>query len=178
MKEIVSILIVGISLSMDTFPLSLSIGSISKKNIYLMYAPLVVGIFHFFMPLLGNLVGMGLINFLSLTSSKLLGIILLTLGINLAYHYFKDEKISIKLSLIGILLFALSVSIDSFSVGIGISALTKNYIKASIIFAICSTMFTYSGLVVGKYFSKILGKYANLIGVFLLIILGIIHLFK
>ena len=178
MKEIVSILIVGVSLSMDTFSLSLSIGSIYKKNPYLMCAPLVVGSFHFFMPLLGNLLGIGLISFLSLTSSKLLGFILLALGLNLAYHYFKDEKITLNLSLTGILLFALSVSLDSFSVGIGISALTSNYIIASIIFAVCSSSFTYLGLIIGKYFSKVLGRYANLIGIILLILLGIIHLFK
>ena len=56
MKEIVSIILIGISLSMDTFSLSLSLGSLTNlKRIKIV--PLVVGIFHFFMPLLGNLLG-------------------------------------------------------------------------------------------------------------------------
>lgn len=177
MQEIVSILLIGISLSMDTFSLSLSVGSITNNESNIKYLPIFVGIFHFFMPLLGNFVGLGLIKLLNLASNVILGSVLIILGINLAIHYIKDEKADIKLNLLGIIIFALSVSIDSFSVGLGINDITNNYLLASIIFACCSAAFTYLGIIIGKYSSKIIGKYAIILGILLLVCLGIFHLF-
>ena len=177
MQEIVSILLIVISLSMDTFSLSLSVGSVTKQNTIIKILPIFVGIFHFFMPLLGNFIGLSIIKLLNLASNVILGSVLIILGINLAIHYIKDEKAEIKISFLGIILFALSVSIDSFSVGLGINDLTTNYFLASIIFAICSAAFTYLGIIIGKYSSKLIGKYAIILGILLLLILGIFHLF-
>ena len=176
MKELVSILLIGISLSMDTFSLSLTLGTVSGKKL-IKILPLFVGIFHFFMPILGNFIGITLINLFNLASNIILGTVLIILGINLAIHYFKDETAEINLNIIGMLIFALSVSIDSFSVGLGINDITSNYYIASIIFALCSASFTYLGIIIGKYSSKLIGKYAIILGIFLLLILGIFHLF-
>lgn len=176
MREIVSILLIGISLSMDTFSLSLTLGTVSENKL-IKILPLFVGIFHFFMPIIGNIIGITLINLLDLASNIILGTVLIVLGINLAIHYFKDETAEINLNIIGIIIFALSVSIDSFSVGLGINDITNNYYIASIIFALCSAAFTYLGIIIGKYSSKLIGKYAIILGIFLLLILGIFHLF-
>ena len=176
MREIVSILLIGISLSMDTFSLSLTLGTVSENKL-IKILPLFVGIFHFFMPILGNIIGITLINLLDLASNIILGTVLIVLGINLAIHYFKDETADINLNILGIIIFALSVSIDSFSVGLGINDITNNYYIASIIFALCSAAFTYLGIIIGKYSSKLIGKYAIILGIFLLLILGIFHLF-
>ncbi len=176
MKELVSILLIGISLSMDTFSLSLTLGTVSENKL-IKILPLFVGIFHFFMPILGNIIGITLINLLNLASNIILGTVLIVLGINLAIHYFKDETADINLNIIGIIIFALSVSVDSFSVGLGINDITNNYYIASIIFALCSAAFTYLGIIIGKYSSKLIGKYAIILGIFLLLILGIFHLF-
>lgn len=177
MQEIVSIFLIGISLSMDTFSLSLSVASIIKDSKYINILPIVVGIFHFFMPLLGNIIGIKVIEILDLASNVILGLILIILGINLFVHYFKDEELNFNLSIIGTLLFALSVSIDSFSVGLGISNITTNYLLASLVFAVCSFSFTYMGLILGKYSNNYLGKYASIIGIILLLFLGFYHLF-
>lgn len=161
---------------MDTFSLSLTLGTVSENKL-IKILPVFVGIFHFFMPLLGNFIGITLINLLNLASNIILGSVLIILGINLAIHYYKDEKSDINLSIIGIIVFALSVSIDSFSVGLGINDITNNYLIASIIFALCSAAFTYLGIIIGKYSSKLIGKYAIILGIFLLLLLGVFHLF-
>ena len=64
MSILFSLILIGISLSMDTFSISLSIGScnISKKNI--LFFTLFVGILHFFMPLIGNILGDKIIDIL------------------------------------------------------------------------------------------------------------------
>lgn len=175
MQQIVSILLIGISLSMDTFSLALTIGSIvNNKRIYIL--PFIVGIFHFFMPLIGNVIGLNIIKYFNIASNIILGLVLIILGINLAIHFFKDEKVDVKINIIGMLLFALSVSIDSFTIGLGISDITSNYYFSSLIFAVCSFSFTYLGLLIGKYSNKYFGKYALLLGTILLLIFGIIHL--
>jgi putative Mn2+ efflux pump MntP len=55
--NIILIFIIAISLSMDAFSLSLAYGtiSLSKKEIRLL--SFIVGIYHFFMPILGMLLG-------------------------------------------------------------------------------------------------------------------------
>lgn len=176
MNELVSILMIGISLSMDTFSLSLTLGTLSHMT-RLKFVPFIVGLFHFFMPLIGNILGIKLVNIFHLTGHFLLGLILIFLGIDIAIHYFKDEEVNINLNLVGLILFALSVSFDSFTVGIGINAITNKYLLASIIFSLCSACFTYIGIIIGKYSSKYTGKYANIVGILLLLILGIYHLF-
>lgn len=163
---------------MDTFSLCLSLGTLYNKKSKIYLLPLIVGILHFFMPLLGNLIGRPIINLLSLTTNRILGLILLFLAFDIAYHYFKEDHVEVNLNLLGLFLLALSVSIDSFSVGLGLSALTNKYMLASLIFSICSSLFTYLGLTIGKYASQKLGKIANILGITLLLILGIIHLFK
>ena len=76
------------------------------------------------------------------------------------------------------LLFGLAVSIDSFSVGIGINNISNNYIACSCIFSIISFIFTYIGLFLGSKLNQLLGKFATLIGGITLIILGITFIFK
>ncbi len=161
---------------MDTFSLSLSMGSLIKSNKYLNIFPFIVGIFHFFMPIIGNKIGISIMNYFNLASNIVLGLVLIILGINLAINYFKKEEININLNLISIILLAFSVSIDSFTVGLAISNITNKFTLSSFIFSICSFSFTGVGLLIGKYSSKFIGKYASFIGIILLIILGIYHI--
>ena len=152
MQELLSIILIGVSLSMDTFSLSLSMGSLIRNNKYLKFFPFIVGIFHFFMPIIGNKIGISIMN------------------------YFKKEEININLSFISILFLAFSVSIDSFTVGLGISDITNKFMLSSFIFSVCSFSFTSLGLIIGKYSSKLIGNYASIIGILLLILLGIFHI--
>ena len=106
----------------------------------------------------------------------ILGIILIFIAIQIVVDIIKKEEEKFNLSLLGMLLFAFGVSLDSFSVGLGIKAITDNIYLAMSLFAVCSFIFTYGGLIIGKYASKLLGTYANIIGAIILFILGIIHI--
>ena len=178
MSIIISLLMIGVSLSMDTFSISLSIGTfkISKKKI--IFLCVLVGIMHFFMPLIGTFLGNKIITFLNINVNFLLGIILLIIGIEMLIDLFKSEEKYFELNLFNMILVSLSVSLDSFSTGLGLSAITNNYIISGLIFSSCAASFTFLGLLIGKYSSKKLGVYANILGIGLLIILGILHIFK
>ena len=176
MQEFLSIILIGVSLSMDTFSLSLSMGSLIKNNKYLNICPFVVATFHFIMPIIGNKIGITIMNYFNIASNIVLGLILIVLGVNLAINYFKKEEIKINLNFISLLFLAFSVSIDSFTVGLGISDITQKFVLSSLIFSTCSFSFTSVGLIIGKYSSKIIGKYASMIGIILLIVLGLFHI--
>ena len=51
------VILIGISLSMDAFSLSLAYGTLNIKNRNINLLTLIVGLYHFFMPLIGMFVG-------------------------------------------------------------------------------------------------------------------------
>ena len=166
------IIIIAIGLSMDTFSLSLAI-SLTNKFHKINKLALLVGIYHFFMPIIGFLIGKRLFFLIHFNYSHLLGIILILIGLNIIFE--KDKNNIIKDSLIGLNGFAFMVSIDAFSIGIG---LEKIFFYYSLVFAITSFIFTLIGLRFGKQIGKKYKKYSELLGVLLLIIIGIYNLFK
>ena len=98
MQELVSIFLIGVSLSMDTFSLSLSMGALIKNKQFLTLFPFVVALFHFIMPLIGNKIGITIMNCFNIASNIVLGLILIILGVNLAIQFFKKEEINININ--------------------------------------------------------------------------------
>ncbi len=74
------------------------------------------------------------------------------------------------------ILFGLAVSLDSFSVGIGLEALTKNYILSISMFSLSSFIFTYIGLTIGKKINNLIGQISTLIGGLILIFIGLTYI--
>jgi len=176
MKELFSIILIGIALSMDTFSLSLGVGMFNVSRKKALELSLIVGVMHFLQPLLGMILGEQLIKTFELKCDILLGIILIFIAVEMIIDIIKHEEEKFNLSILGMFLFAFGVSIDSFSVGLGIKAITSNIYLAMSIFSLCSFIFTYGGIIVGKQANKLLGIYANIIGVIILFVLGLMHL--
>ncbi len=178
MSILISLFLIGISLSMDTFSVCLSIGSfnISKKKIIIF--TVLVGLLHFFMPLFGTILGKGIINVLSINSNLLLGIILIFIAIEMILELIKKEDKDLNFNFLNMFLIGISVSLDSFSTGLGLFAITNNVILSGIIFSLCAASFTYFGLIIGKYSSSKLGEYGTYLGIILLIVLGLYYIFK
>ena len=171
-------LIIGISLSMDAFSLALIYGtqSISKKNKIIL--SIIVGIYYFVMPLLGVFLGNIILKYLVINLSIVVSIIFLFIGIEMIISSIKDDSHDFVVSIFGFLIFGLSVSIDSFTTGIGLNVINNNYLEVSSIFCIISGSFTYLGLILGNKLGSIFGKLSTIIGGVILIILGIIYFFR
>ncbi len=176
MRQFLSIILIGIALSMDTFSLSLSLGMFNVDNHKSLKLALIVGAMHFAMPFLGMILGSQLIRVFELNFDIVLGIVLIFIAIQMIVDVIKHEEENFNLNLLGMFLFAFGVSLDSFTVGLGIKAITEKIYFAMIIFAICSFIFTFLGLVIGRQANKCLGNYANIIGATILLALGIGHL--
>lgn len=171
-------LIIGISLSMDAFSLALIYGtqSISKRDKIIL--SIIVGIYHFVMPLLGVFLGNVILKYLVINLSIVVSIIFLFIGIEMIISSIKDDSHDFVVSIFGFLIFGLSVSIDSFTTGIGLNVINNNYLEVSSIFCIVSGSFTYLGLILGNKLGSIFGKLSTIIGGVILIILGIIYFFR
>ena len=177
MNVILTCLVVAVSLSMDAFSLALIYGTygMSKKDEIIL--SVIVGGFHFFMPLLGLGFGSLILKFFNFDLELVVGVIFLIIGSSMIVSSFKDEDVKVLIGILGNLLFGLSVSIDSFTTGIGLSVISNNYILVSSIFMLVSGIFTYIGLLFGNKLNSSFGKYATISGGILLCILGVLRLF-
>lgn len=176
MASLITIILIGISLSMDAFSLSLAYGMTTLSQKEKISLTIIVGIYHFIMPLIGLNFGT-ILSKINLISIDLIATIILAyIGIDLIIYNTKEEKPLITIP--GFFLFGLSVSIDSLSVGIGLKAITNSYYLSSIIFSISSATFTYLGLTLGTILGKKIGSYSKTIGGIILIIIAILIFLK
>jgi len=173
--ELLLVLVVAVSLSMDAFSLSLAYGTlgIPKKQIFLL--SFIVGCFHFFMPLIGMFIGTNILNIIRINPDVIVFIVLLVIGIQMIFESFSEKEELKVMKTIELFLFAFAVSIDSFSVGLTLTNINENYILSAIIFAFCSMIFTLFGLLLGNKIEKLVGKIATIFGGAVLIIIGIIY---
>ena len=169
--------LIGISLSMDAFSLALLYGTygLSKKDELMLST--IVGLFHFFMPLIGLFFGNVVFHYLMVDSNFVVGIIFGLLGIEMFISSFRSEEVKILIGFVPFLLFGLSVSIDSLTTGIGLSSISDNYLMVSSIFMIFSALFTYLGLKLGGFLSDKFGKVATMFGGSLMIFLAFFYIF-
>ena len=170
-----SIFLIGVALSMDAFSIALSIGTTHLSKNRFILIPIVVSIMHFVMPLIGLFLGNQILSVININPKIIMTIILLYLAF-LMYKDRNNDKVPKINSLLSIFLYAISVSLDSFSVGIGLKGLTEHYILASIVFSLCAFCITYIGLVLGKYSLKILKNKTKYVGMILLFITATVNL--
>jgi len=177
MDTLLVILLIGISLSMDAFSLAIIYGTygLGKRNEIIL--SIIVGLFHFFMPLIGLCVGSVISNFFMFSIHFVVGVIFGIIGISMFFSSYKEEDNKIFINFGSFLLFGFSVSIDSLTTGIGLSLISRNYLLVSIIFMSISSMFTFMGLRFGRMLNQRFGKYANVLGGIIMIMLSFYYLF-
>lgn len=158
---------------MDTFSLSIIYGIINNDKKEALRLSFVVSIFHFIMPLFGTFLGENILNFLPISSDFFIGLIFVLLSVQMFFH--KEEEISLK-NLFSFLLFGLTVSIDSFSVGIGLSQITNNILLSLITFSVTSGLFTYIGVRFGNIIGSKIGQKSTMIGAIILLFIGLYYI--
>ena len=173
--NIIELIVLSFSLSMDSFATSLCKGIEFNNNLYKssIITSIWFSIFQTIMPILGHYLG-------NIISMKLFSVayyisffILSFLGISMIRE--KDDVVQLNDSLGFKIMFLLSVSIsmDAFSVGISYALLNLNIILSSILNFSITFITTYIGCILG---SKIGSKYSSIsktIGGIILISLGI-----
>lgn len=161
---------------MDAFTLAFSYGIKKVDNKSLIITSIVTGIFHFIMPLIGNIIGIPLFEYTLIKPRYILFLVFLIISIDMFINFFNENPKLRNLNIAGIILFAFSVSFDSFSVGLGINYICSNVVLSVSIFCFVSMLFTFLGFMLGKFLSQKIGKYAFLFGSLVLFIYSLVLL--
>ena len=125
------------------------------------------------MPLIGLTFGTILDNINIISIDIIASLILIYIGIDLIISNSKKED-RMEVTKTGFLIFGLSVSLDSLTVGIGLKAITDSYLLSSVVFSLASLIFTYLGLTFGNIIGNKVGSYSKLVGGIILIFIAII----
>lgn len=171
-----TILITAIGLSMDAFSLALLYGTLDFTKRKSLEISISVGLFHFFMPIIGFYIGKEILKIIPIPPNMLIFVIFMLLAIEMFLSVFQEEIKSTIESYKAILLFSFTVSIDSFTVGIGLSSITNNLLLAALSFSLISFVFTLTGLLTGRFLNKKFGTFSTIIGSIILFILAIKYL--
>lgn len=174
---LITSIMIAIGLSMDAFSLAILYGMNKMTNKKICLLSIIVGLYHFFMPIIGFYVGKIVLKILPMPPDVLVGTIFLILSIQMFLSTFKEEEVTPLNKISSLFLFGFTVSIDSFTVGIGLGTISNVLFLPPIIFSITSFLFTFLGLKIGKLFNKLLGKTATFIGSIILFILAIYYIF-
>lgn len=172
------IFLLALAISMDAFSLSLIYGMNKIDNKKAFNLSLLVGVFHVIMPLIGFLFGLFLITKITISIKIIMAIILLIIAIEMILSSFKILESELLLDFKNMILFAMSVSFDSFTIGTSIFFVNNNYILICLSFFIVSFMATFFGLKLGDKLGNKLGSVATFIGGVILILLAIYYLFN
>ncbi len=170
-----AILVIAVSLSMDAFSLSLVYGTLNLEKKTIILQSLIVGLFHFFMPRIGIYVGDKIFKIIPINPNIIVFIVLFIIGLQMILESFKEEKIK-KINIFEMIIFGFAVSIDSFSLGLGIKTIYPNVLVSTTICMIVSFIFTYFGLIIGKKVNGIIGKVSTIIGGIILVFIGLIYI--
>ena len=168
------VFLMAISLSMDAFSLALAYGTLGMNKKYKIFLSIIVGFYHFVMPLIGMFLGEVILSLFKFNYDILVALILGFIGIQMIVDSFKGNDDVYELKLVDLFLFGLAVSIDSLTLGITLPNLGVNKILSPLIFALVSSLFTFVGLSIGNKIEKILGKIATIIGGVILTLIGIL----
>jgi len=171
-----SIFFIGLALSMDAFSLSISAGTTNLNQQKKLVLATSIAVTHFLMPLLGVYIGYKIFQIIPLSISIFNVIIFIYLGTVMLLK--KEDTKIFKYSLINTFILAICVSIDSFSVGLGLSGMTRHYLLASLIFGVISGIVSYIGLILGERIIGLLKEHATKLGALILFLLAIVNLMK
>lgn len=173
-----SLLLIAIGLSMDVLSVAAVTGFCLGKMSSLQITRLAIsfGAFHVFMPMIGWLVGITIVDIISGYDHWAAFILLLFVGGRMLLEGFKNSKDSDPASILRInslLIFSLAVSIDSIAIGLTFSLQKVSIIIPALVIGLTAFIFTFLGVLAGSKVGSWMGRWAQIIGGIILIGIGI-----
>jgi putative Mn2+ efflux pump MntP len=179
--DIVVITLIALSLSFDTFAVSISIGLFDTTIIFFRAVgfAMVMTFFQSLMPFLGWLAGIKVEKFINNYDHWLAFCLLLILGIKMIYESIRknngDNKYINKnyLSLQNIIWLGIATSIDAFIVGLSFGFLKFDIFLSILIIGFVTFIASMLGMLLGKKIGDRFGKKMEIAGGMILIVIGI-----
>lgn len=179
MGEFISISFMAFALGMDAFSVSLGLGMQQLRLKRIAYVGIIIGVAHLIMPFIGIVLGIFISAGIGHYTVLIGGLLLTGIGAHMVFSAFQQKPAKvIQTSGIGLLIFAMTVSMDSFSVGL---SLGMSQIKAAVtifMFGFTSMVLTWAGLLLGRKVHGLLGVYSEVLGGTILLVFGLSVLFR
>lgn len=180
---VLSVIIIGIALSMDAFGVSVGVGVLPKVDRKIKIGYIIsFGFFQFFFTFLGGALGYLFDTYIASIPNVAGGVVIVIIGILMILDSLKrkEESILVKESMIIIL--GISVSIDALIIGFTAFHLINN-ILLLFVYSLLVGLITLCSCTIAFFFCryirkiKFISKYADLLGGIALIILAIKMIF-
>lgn len=175
MGQLFTILIMAVALGLDAFSLGIGIGLRGIRILDILKISLVIGLFHIIMPLMGMFMGQYVSSLLGSVATSAGGILLILLGAHMIFSSFRGEAVPSfdHRTVWGLFLFSLSVSIDSFSVGVSLGMFSTDILLTVLIFGAFGGIMSIAGLMLGRRIGNWAGEYGEAFGGIILLAFGI-----
>ncbi|MBP2076228.1 manganese efflux pump MntP family protein [Oceanobacillus polygoni] len=176
--EIVSLFVVAIAIGMDAFSISLGLGLVKLRLKRIAFVGMTIGIFHIIMPFFGMVLGKAISEQIGDLTTLASGALLFFIGAQMFFSAFSHEAQK-RMQPVGLslLLIAFTVSLDSFTVGLGLGISGVRVILTLILFGVASAFLACLGMLLGRKVQGYLGVYSELLAGSILCCFGIYMLF-
>jgi len=174
--DIVSIILISIGLSMDSFAVSvtngLTIRDLNVKRIITISFSLAI--FQALMPLIGWFAGIGIVKYIKEFDHWIAFLLLSFIGAKMIYEGLKKNDIEkdTELKILVLIGQSFATSIDAFAVGISFAFLNLSIITPVLIIWLITFIVSIIGLQLGKYFGKRIRRSAEIFGGIVLLGIG------
>ncbi|UMZ75273.1 manganese efflux pump MntP family protein [Natranaerofaba carboxydovora] len=176
MPNLLIMTMVAVAVASDAFSVSLGVGTTKTLRLQRIgKIALLIGAFHVIMPLIGIYLGSFLAGFLEEIGDFIAGAILIFLGYKMIVQYQEGQDKASKFDLTrgtGLLVFAVTVSIDALTVGLTLGLAGAASILIALIFGGIAFIMTAVGLLLGGQLTKYIKNKGELVGGVLLVIMG------
>lgn len=172
--DILQIIFVGISLSMDAFAVAMCKGIETKKISKRVILALSFGVFQGLMPLIGYFLGIQIEDQIKAFDHWIVFVLLLIIGSKMIVDAFKkNSENASDVTFKEIILLSIATSIDALAVGVSFAFLeVKIYFASMVIFSI-TFILSLLGTFIGSKFGEKYKNNALFVGGVVLIIIGV-----
>lgn len=174
--QLFTIVVMAVALGMDAFSLGIGIGMRGVRLWDVGKISVVIALFHMVMPLIGMFMGQYVSTLLGDVATLAGGALLMILGAHMIYSSLRGGESPPSFNhrtLGGLTVFALSVSIDSMSVGVSLGMLASDLALTVLLFGLAGGAMSVFGLMVGRRVGGWIGDYGETIGGLILLAFGV-----
>lgn len=176
--DFVTLFLIALGLSFDSFAVSLSNG-LSIKRVsawHIFQSSMNLALFQGIMPLIGYYIAIGFQHIIQAYDHWIAFILLFLIGSKMIYestHKKEEEKKGIHLSKIRLVAQGIGTSIDALVIGVSFAFLDIEIFKPVLIIFLVTFIAGFIGIKIGKYYGKRLGSKMEILGGLILIGIGI-----
>ncbi|RKN78822.1 manganese efflux pump MntP family protein [Paenibacillus ginsengarvi] len=173
--QLITIIVMAIALGMDAFSLGIGIGLRGIRLLDILKISFVIGLFHVIMPLAGMFMGHYVGSLLGDVATITGGALLILLGAHMIFSSFKGPEVRAfdHRTFLGLIVFALTVSIDSMSVGVSLGIFATDIAFTVLMFGGFGGVMSVCGLLLGRHAGSWIGDYGEAVGGVILLAFGI-----